>query len=272
MLGIFLATYPGTTELSYFLQNGERQSVSAATGVTQGCVLGSILFALGTHPIIVEALDHRTTNNVHAYSIADDTNLAGTPEQTTAAALRLQQLLHSKADLHVKKWDVLLGPDCRDITADELKDAGLNGEIRIIKTADGGGADVGQHRTEDKGVRLLGAPTGHADYAKTFVADLVDKHAERLEHIEKLATFIDDDTGRATSRKHCSSCGSAPALASCSSSRSCPTSSLPTNSIDPTRTSATPSAKSPTSPTTSATPTTSRTDASPCPSGSAARA
>ena len=59
--------------------------------------------ALGTHPIIVEALAHESTNNVHAYSIADDTNLAGTPEQTTAAALRLQQLLHSKADLHVKK-------------------------------------------------------------------------------------------------------------------------------------------------------------------------
>ena len=89
MLGIFLATYPGATELSYFLHNGERQSISATTGVTQGSVLSSILFALGTHPIIVEALDHHTTDDVHAYSIADETNLAGTPEHTIAAAFGL---------------------------------------------------------------------------------------------------------------------------------------------------------------------------------------
>ena len=68
MLGFCLAMYSRTNSLSYFLSTGERKSVDAKTGVTQGCVLGSAFFCLAIQPIIEEArvyLRPRRTRILH---------------------------------------------------------------------------------------------------------------------------------------------------------------------------------------------------------------
>ena len=45
----------------------------------------------------------------------------------------MQDDLHDKADLEIKEWNVLLGPQCREVTVEQLRAQGLTGKIRIIK-------------------------------------------------------------------------------------------------------------------------------------------
>ena len=158
----------------------ERKRVNAKTGVTQGCVLGSAFFCLAIQPIIEEALASTSVQGVHAYCIADDINPAGEPRQLIQAAIRLQESLRLNADLTVKKIDILMGSQCRQIDTTEL--TGMDGQINIINTA---GVDVGQERGGDSGARIVGAPVGSPEYAAKFVADIVDKHRARLDHIAK---------------------------------------------------------------------------------------
>ena len=84
------------------------------------------------------------------------------------------------AELTVKKIDILLGSQCRPIDTTEL--TGMDGQINIINTT---GVDVGQERGGDSGARIVGAPVGSPEYAAKFVADIVDKHRARLDHIAK---------------------------------------------------------------------------------------
>ena len=195
MLPFFLSMYGKPAVLSYFHDDNTKHDIVSTTGVAQGDVLGSILYCLATHPIITDALNHLDVKDIHSYSIADDTNLVGPLDQAILAAKRVQDDLHNKADLEIKEWNVLLGPQCREVTVEQLRAQGLTGKIRIIKpdAANRGahGLDVGVNGGgESCGARIVGAPVGDTMYARDFVRQVCAQHAVQLDAISKFGSKL----------------------------------------------------------------------------------
>ena len=102
MYGFAAALYGnGKQDLAYFLDGADVETIECETGVTQGCGLGTLLFALAFHECIIAELEvdqakelpEREFKDVMICAYADDAAITGPSTQILAFAERLAQRL-----------------------------------------------------------------------------------------------------------------------------------------------------------------------------------
>jgi len=99
----------GKQDLAYFLDGADVETIECETGVTQGCGLGTLLFALAFHECITAELEEdqakadREFRDIMICAYADDAAITGPSTQILAFAERLAQRLEKEAALTVKE-------------------------------------------------------------------------------------------------------------------------------------------------------------------------
>jgi len=94
----------GKQDLAYFLDGADVETIECETGVTQGCGLGTLLFALAFHECITAELEEdqakeppdREFRNIKICAYADDAAITGPSTQILAFAERLAQRLEKE--------------------------------------------------------------------------------------------------------------------------------------------------------------------------------
>jgi hypothetical protein len=190
LLWFLRAFYANNSELSYFLDSGERTTVTRHTGVSQGCPLGGTMFCLATYPLVKEAIDSPETKDVTYLGYADDNCLAGEMGQAMKAVAAVDDKFRTRAGLEHKCFKVLRGaeaPSPDEIKAQWAKE-GLNSDLLEVIPD---GFDTGDclrkpedPRGGDFGARLVGGPVGSPSYMKKFVEDIAAVDLEILGCIE----------------------------------------------------------------------------------------
>ena len=97
--------------MAYFLDGADVETIECETGVTQGCGLGTLLFALAFHECITAELEadqakelpDREFRDIVICAYADDAAITGPSTQILAFAERLAQRLEKEAALTVKE-------------------------------------------------------------------------------------------------------------------------------------------------------------------------
>ena len=188
-LARFMYTYymSGGDALSYFLANGDRAVVTRRTGVTQGCPLGTTLFCLATHRLIVQAVEEVAGDSqeiVH-FAFADDGHLCGPADLVFAVAAKIETKLGA-VGLFFRDWAVVWGPRAPDPEyIATLADGAMGSRerVRILhRPVDTGSPSRGARESgvAEEGLRLVGGPFGNASYAEEHVCRLVDEHIAKL--------------------------------------------------------------------------------------------
>jgi len=189
LLWAIAGLYATPSPISFFLENGTREIIERLTGVLQGCPLGTLLFCLAVHPLVVEALEHPDLQDVKHFSFADDSATAGPMGPCVAATAAINKTLNEKAGLSTKYWKVLRGVNAPspDAIRAEFEKQGLDTEkLQIVEHGIDTGSNArteGGPRFDDYGTKLMGGPVGSRSFAERFVGDLADHHATALEAI-----------------------------------------------------------------------------------------
>ena len=182
----------GGDALSYFLANGDRAVVTRRTGVTQGCPLGTTLFCLANHRLIVQAVEEAAGDSqeiVH-FAFADDGHLCGPADLVFAVAAKIEAKLGA-VGLFFRDWAVVRGPRAPDpeYIATLADDAmGSRERVRILhRPVDTGSSSRGapEPGVAEEGLRLVGGPFGNASYAEEHVCRLVDEHMAKLGELKE---------------------------------------------------------------------------------------
>ena len=167
----------GAQSLTFLADSGQQHTVSCESGVTQGCGLGTTLFAIGFHQIILDVLvedevsGRNEFKNVFVGAYADDIAAHGPPDELVLFANALASRLESDATLRVKEFTYFPGSHSPTIsfTSREIVDS-LRGWNEV-----------------SDGIVIAGNPIGSRAFIANFAARTLTKHDARLEAIRRFA-------------------------------------------------------------------------------------
>ena len=172
----------GKQDLAYFLDGADVETIECETGVTQGCGLGTLLFALAFHECIAAELEadqakellEREFKDIMICAYADDAAITGPSTQILAFAERLTHRLEKEAALTVKEH-ILHPPQNVE------RQTKLYGEERNLAEKLSG------FRIATEGIVFAGNPIGSIEFVNNEVGKIVAKHAKRLAAIKDFA-------------------------------------------------------------------------------------
>jgi hypothetical protein len=173
----------GETPLTFYTDDGP-QKLECSTGVTQGCGMGTLLFALTFQDIICTILEEdehksrREFERVFVTAYADDGVVSGPPDQALAFAKALGTRCDDEAALEIKEHLVFVQGDANFQ------------EISLI------GSELKGFKIEKEGIVFAGNPIGSFEFVNNEVATRVRKNEARLAAIREFAQTKDEATSR----------------------------------------------------------------------------
>jgi len=169
------------TFLTFFCEDGPRE-FECSTGVTQGCGLGTLLFALTFQDIICSILEEdekkavREFKDVFITAYADDGVISGPPQQVLDFARVLGKRCQEEGALEIKEHMVFCGENANVQEITRLGE-GLNG-LKI----------------EKRGIVFAGNPIGSFEFINEEISKRVAKNEKRLAVVQEFAATEDDAT------------------------------------------------------------------------------
>eukprot|EP00223_Ostreococcus_mediterraneus_P002554 CAMPEP_0179605500 /NCGR_PEP_ID=MMETSP0930-20121108/946_1 /TAXON_ID=548131 ORGANISM="Ostreococcus mediterraneus, Strain clade-D-RCC1621" /NCGR_SAMPLE_ID=MMETSP0930 /ASSEMBLY_ACC=CAM_ASM_000580 /LENGTH=1456 /DNA_ID=CAMNT_0021473917 /DNA_START=3513 /DNA_END=7884 /DNA_ORIENTATION=- len=172
----------GKQDLAYFLDGADVETIECETGVTQGCGLGTLLFALAFHERIIAELEadqakelpDREFKDIMICAYADDAAITGPSTQILAFAERLAQRLEKEAALTVKEHIFHPPQNVERQTKLYGEEGNLAGRLSGFRIA-------------TEGIVFAGNPIGSIEFVNNEVGKIVAKHAKRLAAIKEFA-------------------------------------------------------------------------------------
>ena len=181
----------GSQDLSFFMANGERESVMCSRGVNQGCPHGTALFSIVLDEVVRGIFEveensvrlgfrprHRFPT-VFSNWFADDGVASGPQEEVKAFVTTLAQVLRLKAGLKLKFATCLGGVETDPETLNfENTVEAMGVKWKFLKWSPG---------NSDCGITVAGTPVGTAAYVRKAALDIAQKHQHRLDCIADFA-------------------------------------------------------------------------------------
>ena len=168
--------YGDASDILFSEFDSETTTVRNSVGSRQGCSLGSFLYCLAIHGLLLQ-MQHEFPDLL-ILAFCDDVHFVGDPSRAVAAYKRWAYLYAS--DLQGELRDdkgIVFSPT---LTAEQLHAVGLPSSMPVNSTG---------VLKNDGGVRLLGAPIGNISFKRIFSKDIVASVISDMDMIGRMPSF-----------------------------------------------------------------------------------
>jgi hypothetical protein len=165
--------YGSASDVAFFEGGVGLTSILNAVGSRQGCSLGSLLYCLAIHPLLLQLQTEFKDSGLLILAYCDDVHIVGPPEEAIRAYRRWAQL-----------YSEVLQGELRDekgkVYAPNVPESVLNHFGLPTCSPDGEAHHVAMPYTRE-GLRILGAPFGSTDFFLRFGEEIVAGVVSELE-------------------------------------------------------------------------------------------
>jgi hypothetical protein len=161
--------YGEASDILFFEDSVGNTKIPNSVGSRQGCSLGSFLYCLAIHPLLIQLQDEFPELLILAY--CDDVHLVGPPEMAILAYKRWAHLYSRilQGELRDDKG-VVFSPN---IPEEKLRVLDFPANMPISR----------------EGIRILGAPVGFTDFCCAFAEDIVDEISKDFATIGRMPSL-----------------------------------------------------------------------------------
>ena len=185
--------YGSPSDVVFFEEGVGLTSILNAVGSRQGCSLGSLLYCLAIHPLLLKLQGEFPDLLILAY-YCDDVHIVGPPELAIPAYRRWAQLYSQalQGELRDEKGKAY---------APNVPEHVLN-ELGLPTFAPGSTTQPGEMPYTQAGLRILGAPVGSPEFCLKFSEELVDAVSAELGILGRMPSLQSQHTIATKSSVH----------------------------------------------------------------------
>ena len=177
-----LRAHYGISGLLKYYSGSEVITIRSESGVQQGDPLGSLLFALGIHPLLLSIGANHPDVFLSAY--ADNCIITGPLSKVQAAVAEYQTTMLQAGLLLNPSDSAVYIPAWRQLSSSELQAKGsvstsIDGTLHLQMS------DSTAFPLALDGIKVLGCPIGTADYCASLVDKIISKVGTDLQHLKQ---------------------------------------------------------------------------------------